>query len=688
MKRSEKKHPSSIQFVSGEASMEFHAEAEGDGESKRPTFEMVAYTGGALRLNGFYRPVVIDLAGLRSAARVTILKDHDQRQIVGQANSVQINAKRVSVAGVITGDETDDSTRTILLHARNGFAWPVSVGASIDRLELVKEQQTVTVNGRDFTGPMYVVRAGLLREVSFVGVGADENAEGKIAAHAANENEGVSAMTFTKWLQAKGHDKSALSDDELDVLAVEYHEEQAGENHEEKPKTAKAGTETDIQASDDLAAERDRRAVEVERITGIQAACGGLHGEIEAKAIREGWSVDKAELEVLRASRAKSPAVHTGGEKPTSKAIEAGLAMQSQAFSDDRLAASYDAQTLDQADQRYRRLSLKGMIAAACSIDGRQAPHISATPQEWAQAAFSTNAMESILSSSANKIMLESFRSVPSAAMKLFKRVPASDFKVHTGYRLTGANNFGKVGQDGELKHGQLGDESKAYKVDTYGELLGITRQMIVNDDLGILLALMTKIGLDAARRLEAVAWDLVKANTSTFFGSGNKNYISGTDTVLGISGLDAATQKLAEMVDSDGEPVMVTGKHMVVPPALSAEASRLYKASNVIATGTGSSKKVDADANNYEGQFEPVVVPHLSATVDSSNGDDAAWYLWGDPSYLSPFAVAFLNGVDRPTIEEVPVSGEYLGKLFRGYLDFGVAQWDTQGAVKSKGGA
>jgi hypothetical protein len=130
-----------------------------------------------------------------------------------------------------------------------------------------------------------------------------------------------------------------------------------------------------------------------------------------------------------------------------------------------------------------------------------------------------------------------------------------------------------------------------------------------------------------------------------------------------------------------------VRGKYLVVPPALGGEAQRLFAASNLVATGTGSSKKLDASANIYAGMFEPVIVPDLSATVDSDNGSDAQWYLWADPAgSVAPFALAFLNGVDRPVIEETDPDPRFLGTTWRGYIDFGVAQWDEEGAIRSAG--
>jgi len=267
----------------------------------------------------------------------------------------------------------------------------------------------------------------------------------------------------------------------------------------------------------------------------------------------------------------------------------------------------------------------------------------------------------------------------------LFKRVSANNFLTHTGYRMTGGI-MTKVGEGGELKHGTLADNSKTFSVDTYGELLGITRQMMINDDLGMFLAMPARLGRDAAETIEDVAWDLVKANTSSFFGAGNSNVITGATSVLGTTGLDLATKALAEQT-ADGRPIRVTAKYLVVPPALQGEARRLYTGANVIATGVGATKAIDANANIYNGVYEPVVVPDLSAVVDSVAGSNAMWYLWADPAAsVAPFALAFLNGVDRPVIEEADPDPKFLGTTWRGYIDFGVAQWDSEGAIRAAG--
>ena len=150
-------------------------------------FVIRAYTGGLLRIAKWDRPVVIDLKGLR-ARLVTILRNHDFNRMVGQGQA-EVRESEVIIRGRITGDVTNpaDPAYDIMLHARNGFIWPASVGASVERAEKVEAGATAVVNGRTFGGPLYIARAGRLGETSLLGVGADEDAYASIAARAAGQ---------------------------------------------------------------------------------------------------------------------------------------------------------------------------------------------------------------------------------------------------------------------------------------------------------------------------------------------------------------------------------------------------------------------------------------------------------------------------------------------------------------------
>jgi phage major head subunit gpT-like protein len=83
---------------------------------------------------------------------------------------------------------------------------------------------------------------------------------------------------------------------------------------------------------------------------------------------------------------------------------------------------------------------------------------------------------------------------------------------------------YEKVGPAGELKHATAGELSYTNQVETYGRMFAITRQDIINDDLGALTAIPKKLGRGAALKLNDVFWT-VFLNNSTFFASGNANY-------------------------------------------------------------------------------------------------------------------------------------------------------------------
>ena len=154
------------------------ARSEG-GRTLRP-FAMTAYTGAAMRVEGFYRPVVIDLAGLRVPSKaLPILRGHDPERIVAHTDDVQVTAQRVRVTGLMSG--VGPAAQEVLQLSDNGFPWQSSVGASVERMEYVDAGASVKVNGRTVDGPAVVARASTLREISFVPLGADPGTSAKVS---------------------------------------------------------------------------------------------------------------------------------------------------------------------------------------------------------------------------------------------------------------------------------------------------------------------------------------------------------------------------------------------------------------------------------------------------------------------------------------------------------------------------
>ena len=351
------------------------------------------------------------------------------------------------------------------------------------------------------------------------------------------------------------------------------------------------------------------------------------------------------------------------------------------------LAKHYSADVMTEAHKR-RRISLKGLIAATCALDGRPAPLHDDGPAEWLSAGFSTVSMPGILGDSANKSLLEGYESLPALVPLFFGKRTVTNFREYTEYRMTGDETFDLVAPGGEIQHGTLGEEHQHYKADTYGKMFTITRTMIVNDDLGAFLQIPRRFGRGAALTKEKAGAKLVMDNTGDFFVAlVHKNLSTGAGSALGSAGLTAAEKLMLEQTDDAAgkNPVMIMPAILLVPPALKGTADELFK-SAVMMPGITTPTAKHPNTNIYQGRFQPYCWPFLGNTTFHASASSAYWYLFADPANAAAFLVAYLNGIETPVIEEVAAAPNVLGITWRAYFDFGVSQGDYRAAVRSNG--
>ena len=156
-------------------------EAKADG-SGLVQFRSIAYKGGPLRVAGYAYPVVVDLMGLGLREQVPLLRDHDQKRVVGYGTPRIEGNQQLVLEGRILS-QTQAGREALELH-RSGLQFQASVGVSPERLELIGQDRRAFANGRQFVGPIYLATKSRLREVSLVAVGADPETEVAIAATA------------------------------------------------------------------------------------------------------------------------------------------------------------------------------------------------------------------------------------------------------------------------------------------------------------------------------------------------------------------------------------------------------------------------------------------------------------------------------------------------------------------------
>lgn len=375
--------------------------AEGDGEgAKLGTFQGNAYTGAAMRPEGWWRPIVVDLAGVRAASQHRpVLRQHDHNQIVGHTDSVKVSDKGIEIAGVFSGEK--QHTDKVTVPAKNGFQWQLSIGATPIRTEELESGKTAVVNGREVTGPLTISRETELGEISFVPLGADGDTSATV-----NASKGKQVMFKAALLMALlNRVKAAMkySEDEIDKMSEEEAKAafkkcqaegeddatakakaKAAEDERAKAKASDEGDEdkkAEAAAKARIAAARKAEADEIERCAAVRASAkkhgvetitvGGKPVNFVAHGIKEGWSEDKAELEAMRAGRptdAGGPRFYSPSAPEASEAVLECAVMQAaggqfQLFDDEfftketpdrgRISASLHKRVRNELNARY-----------------------------------------------------------------------------------------------------------------------------------------------------------------------------------------------------------------------------------------------------------------------------------------------------------------------------------------------
>lgn len=672
-------------------------------------FSIEAYNGGAMNFWWSDEPVVVDLAGMEISAKARpILKDHRPELVVGHSDSANIiGGKSLKVTGIASG--TGQAAREVIANSDNGFPWQASIGAEMKRVERIPAGEQVTVNAQKFNGPLLVVRASRLAEVSFVALGADDSTAARMIAARNNH-------TKTNTPQRKPVVKHKITLVALLALAA-AHSHLAASLHEhaeivpegddaakdgEKalkawaesqvapaPEAETAGDEGDRVKS--LKAQRLADAAESKRVAAIRRICAGRTDNLEADSIVDGSTADSVELKVLRASRAIGPNIggRNGAAAMTAEVLEVAV-LQASRVSAERLKP-YGERVLEAAHKAFRsHISLGELFIAAARANGYTGGAIK-VDREILSAAFGLNAgfstidVGGILGNVANKSILDAFMHVDQSWRAITAIGSNNDFKTATRYRMTGDLQYEALPAGGKIKHGTVGEESFTATVATFAKMLSITRNDIINDDLGAFQQKGKMLGRGAALKLCDVFWTAY-LDDSAFFNTDNSrlNYFSGAATNLQVSSLTTAVQKFRDQKDANGKPLGVAPKILLVPSSLEVTAKSLMQSTEVRDT-TASTKY--GTLNPFAGNFAVAVSPYLNNSA-YTGFSATAWYLLADPNDLPVIETTFLNGQESPTIESAAADFDELGVQMRGYHDFGVAKQDPRAGVKSKGAA
>ena len=563
----------------------------------------------------------------------TVLFNHDRDAVVGHIEKVWLEDNR---GKALVRFDTDEQSETIFQKVQSGTLQGVSVGYAINRYEVLEDEDTKSTNGR-FTGPAYVVTDWEPLEISIVSVPADPTV-----------GVGRSAEDIHTSIDTQEDNTRMDQEKNLEVQEVKSEPVETGL------------TQADLQK----AMEQERK-----RTSEITAMFRDFDVEGADEAIVLGKSVEEAREMVMDQLRARNKGVSvTMGEAESDK-------FRAAAQDAVLMAAGIPVAEAAPGAQELRGHSMVELAREALQREGLKANF--GDNMELARAAInSTSTFPAIMSNLANKSVMVGFNEAETTYQIWAGKGSNRDFKEAARYALSEAGNLELVPEGGQFKQDSLGEASARTKVATYGKLFSLTRQAIINDDLGLFSKIATKYGSAAKRLVNKMVYAQLTGNVNmqdnvALFDAKHGN-VAGTGEALSVKAIAKAITAMRRQKGITGEATLnITPKYLVVPPELEMTA---YQIVNSTAAVDGVNSGV---ANPYKGRF--IVV------TDAELTDPDAWYLVADATQHDTIDVTYLNGVETPRLE-TRQGFEVDGIEYKVAFDVGVDAIDFRGLYKNAG--
>ena len=443
------------------------------------------------------------------------------------------------------------------------------------------------------------------------------------------EKRGKEDMIATKWEPLEISIVSVPADASVGVGRSFFEQEENTEGGKQMELEVKGV----VQDAPDMELTRNEGArAERERVREIVEICR-KHGEEFKEYIDSGATVDFVKSDILEklAARPKVAAAHVEVDETDKfrSAIVDGM--------------SYRAGLTGGSANEFSGMGLT-MIADRCLArigDTRRDNSL-----EWAGRAMSTSDFQYACGAIANKSVMEGWNEAPETWREWCGVGSAPDFKVQTMIGLGAFANLPALKEDEEYKFAERLEEAQTVQIGTFGMMHALTRQTIINDDLGLFSDTMRELGAAARRTVAELPYAVLTLNAKLadgkelFHTAGHKN--TGTDGAISVDTLNEAELKMSQHKDVSGNKRLgISPRFLIAPMALKGHVRQFF-ATQLIGGEVN-------QPNLYNPYFNGGgLTPIFEHALDDH--DPKQWYLAAQKGRT--VKVYFLNGVQAPYLE------------------------------------
>lgn len=283
-----------------------------------------------------------------------------------------------------------------------------------------------------------------------------------------------------------------------------------------------------------------------------------------------------------------------------------------------------------------------------------------------------------LLESTLHKVLIASYAITPDKWTRFCGKTTVSDFRAHNLYRRGTFGVLDAVDENGEFKQKPIPDGAREQlTASTKGNIITLSRQALINDDLGAFSDLAVDLGRAAKLTVEVDVFAYINSNPNTgdgnaFFSAAHGN-LKASGAPPTVTEVDAMRQLMAQQKDLSGNEFLEIDPSIWLGPLSLGGAARVTNGS-----------QYDPDTANKL-QRTNIAFGVFDDIVDTARLTGNGWYTFADPAVAPAIVVGFLDGVEEPFLDSEE-GWRVDGTEWKVRLDYGVAGVNPASAAKNNG--
>jgi len=402
---------------------------------------------------------------------------------------------------------------------------------------------------------------------------------------------------------------------------------------------------------------------------------GAITQEFVDQLVDQGVTADAASSRILAELSGTQPDIHmtrpAGATRVGREDVETRRAGLEEALT----ARMMGEDPEDDRARPYADMSIHEMAAVSM---GQQRPgygSFSSRANIIQMAMHSSSDFPNILEGSLNRVLASNYELVERTFTEISREMEFNDFRAHDVVRPDEFPTLQKIGENGEIKFGTLGDSKESVILGAYATGISISRQALVNDDLGAIQDVIDNAAMIVPEFEEDVFWTMFAANAALSDGTAmfhaDHGNLAAAGDAISVTAVSAGRKALRGMKAADKKRVIKQNAPsiLLVGPARETAAEQFV--------GQVIQPTKTSDTNPFTGKLKVVVTETIT---------NNAWYLLVDPRRKTHnFRHGYLRDARAPRIRvENPFGVQGMQMTLE--ADFGAGGVNYRGAYKNPG--